>query len=310
MHDRVLNEAADTHPVTGYANRAYTEALAEFGTPIFLPRSGGNLLKRPICGTGSYDAMGPYPLFACADWNRLAEDFEALRGDVVSIAVAPDPFGEYSVDTLRGCFDRVVEFKAHFVVDLDRPYGVRHHRYYARKALRDVTVDVCSPAELLKDWVRLYQHLIERHAVKGIKAFSPQSFERQFEAPGLVCVRARLADGECVGAHLWYVQGNVAYSHLAASNDVGYRLSSSYAIYEAALKYFQGKVRWVDLGAGAGTSAGADGLTKFKEGWSNDTRMAYFCGRVLDPVRYAELARVAGAEGVAYFPAYRNGELA
>ena len=226
----------------GYAHKAYAAALAEFGTPLVLPRSGGNLLKRPIRHTSSQDAMGPYPLFSCVDWNGLADDLEALRSDTVAVALAPDPFGDYPLDLLHKCFDRVIEFKAHFVVDRDRPYGIRHHRYYQRKALRDLTVDVCSPEELLPDWIRLYAHLIERHQLKGIKAFSPASFRQQFSVPGLVCVRARTSDGRCVGAHLWYVSGDVGYSHLAASDEVGYRLSASYAIYAAALEYLHQKV--------------------------------------------------------------------
>ena len=235
----------------GYAHAAYIDSLAEFGRPLHLPSSGGWLLERNIADALHRDAMGPYPLFSCANWKRLAADLDELKNDLVSVAVAPDPFGDYDVELLRTCFDRVITFKPHFVVDLSQPgpYGGRHHKYYARKALRDVTVDVASnPAGMLADWIGLYDHLIRRHALKGIKAFSPQAFRRQFETPGLVVVRASTADGACVGAHLWYIDRDVAYSHLAATNDTGYRLSCSYAIYEAALEYFKGKVRWVDLG--------------------------------------------------------------
>jgi hypothetical protein len=297
----------------GYAHAAYADSLAEFGRPIHLPSSGGWLLERNIADTAHRDAMGPYPLFSCANWEGLAADLGELKNDLVSIAVAPDPFGDYDVDLLRACFDRVVAFKSHFVVDLSRPgpYGGRHHRYYARKALRDVSVDVLSnPVGMLDDWIDLYDHLIRRHSLKGIKAFSPQTFRRQFEVPGLICVRAVTSDGACVGVHLWYIDRDVAYSHLAATNDAGYRLSCSYAIYDAALEYFTGKVRWVDLGGGAGTNSKEDGLTKFKAGWSNCVRPAYFCGRILNAERYAELVKATNTGTAAYFPAYRSGELA
>ena len=296
----------------GYAHAAYTGSLAEFGRPLHLPSSGGWLLERNIGDTTYRDAMGAYPLFSCANWKGLAADLDGLRNDLVSVAVAPDPFGDYDVDLLRACFDRVIAFKSHFVVDLNQPgpYGGRHHKYYARKALRDVTVDVASnPGDMLDDWIGLYDHLIRRHDLRGIKAFSPQAFRRQFETPGLVVLRASTADGACVGAHLWYVDRDVAYSHLAATNDTGYRLSCSYAIYEAALEYFKGKVRWVDLGGGAGASSKEDGLTKFKQGWSNCVRPAYFCGRILNAERYAELVKATNTGEAAYFPAYRSGEL-
>src|SRR4051794_34263413 len=120
MADATLAETSGAHPVTGYAHTSYADALGEFGTPVILPASGGSLLKRPIGNTGSHDAMGCYPLFSCNDWNGLVRDLDDLRGNVISVAVAPDPFGQYSVDVLRSCFDRVVEFKSHFVVDLTR----------------------------------------------------------------------------------------------------------------------------------------------------------------------------------------------
>jgi hypothetical protein len=295
----------------GYAHPAYIHSLAEFGRPVHLPSSGGWLLERRIGDTSYRDAMGAYPLFSCLNWKGLAADLNQLGSELVSVAVAPDPFGDYDVDLLRSCFDRVVAFKSHFVVDLTQPYGVKHHRYYARKALRDVAVDIpANPEGMIDAWAGLYDHLIRRHSLKGIKAFSRQAFARQFQVPGLVVAGAATSDGEYVGAHLWYVDRDVAYSHLAATNEVGYRLSCAYAIYDAALEYFKGKVRWVDLGGGAGANSKEDGLTRFKQGWANCVKPAYFCGRILNAERYAELVKAAGAESETYFPAYRRGELA
>jgi hypothetical protein len=51
-----------------------------------------------------------------------------------------------------------------------------------------------------------------------------------------------------------------------------------------------------------------DGLSFFKKGWSTGTRTAFFCGRILDPERYAQLATARGVAGTDYFPAYREGE--
>lgn len=66
----------------------------------------------------------------------------------------------------------------------------------------------------------------------------------------------------------------------------------------------------LNLGAGAGLSGdGTDGLSRFKKGWSTDVRLAYFCGRILQPGLYSELCRQNIApETTKYFPAYRNGE--
>jgi Acetyltransferase (GNAT) domain len=310
---RMEGEAATERSATGYAHSAYAHALSEFGEPIQLAASAGWLLQRAIGSSRSYDAMGCYPLFSCQNWRGLAADFEALRNDLVSIAMVPDPFGEYDIRLLHSCFDRVVDFKSHFIIDFERPERnvSKHHRYYARKALRDVRVDVCTnPGQFLQDWIVLYDCLVDRHGLKGIKAFSPQSFARQFQVPGLVVFRASTPDGQSVGAHLWYVQGDVAYSHLAAVNELGYKFSCAYAIYDAAIEYFKGKIRFMDLGSGAGSSSKDDGLTKFKEGWSDGQKSAYFCGRILNPERYRNLVDITNTGASAYFPAYRHGELA
>jgi GNAT acetyltransferase-like protein len=296
----------------GYAHARYAESLSEFGQPVKLPGSGGWLLQRAIAQSGSYDAMGLYPLFCCSDWSALRSDLDGVSDGLVSVAVVPDPFGNHDEALLRSCFDKVIPFKSHFVIDLQQPgpYGGSNHRYKARKALRHLQVEICAnPKDMLEDWIALYGNLIERHNIKGIKAFSPESFRKQFETPGLVAFRASTLDGQCAGGQLWFWQGDVAYYHLGAANEIGYRHSSAYAIYATAIEYFADKARWLALGAGAGSTSKDDGLTRFKEGWANATREAFFCGRVLNPRRYLELTTAANAQQTNYFPAYRDGEL-
>jgi hypothetical protein len=66
-------------------------------------------------------------------------------------------------------------------------------------------------------------------------------------------------------------------------------------------------LKWLDLGAGAGAGDdGADGLRRFKCGWTNTTRMAYLCGRIFDRAKYRRLAEGKGVRD--YFPAHRKGE--
>src|SRR5262245_26788631 len=102
-----------------YAHPFYAESLAEFGEPFALRRSGGWVLKRPIPNHGSRDAMGPYPLFLCCDWSKLAMDLEQIGDGIVSLVVVADPFGGYRPEFLLQCFpDLMTPFKQHFVVDL------------------------------------------------------------------------------------------------------------------------------------------------------------------------------------------------
>jgi len=295
----------------------YSESQSEFGTPMELPRCGGWVLKRRITSSDSHDIMGCYPLFFCKDWAKLSCDLEDIEEDttanLVSLALVTDPFGEYDETCLRRCFrDVVIPFKEHFVVDLHRPPDTMvsaHHRYYSRKALKKLSVEEClEPLQFIDEWIALYGNLINRHNLDGIKAFSRESFARQLAIPGTVMLRV-MHQGVTVGAQIWFVQGEVGYSHLTALNETGYALRASYALYWFAIEYFSGKVRWLDLGAGAGAkNDGRDGLSEFKRGWSDETRTVYFCGRILAPKKYAEIVNAKGIAATDYFPAYRKGE--
>lgn len=299
--------------LAGYAHPAYAAAFSQFGTPRALPESGGFILEREIAGSPARDAMGCYPLFACSDWSRLHLDLDALADSgLVSLGLVADPFGDHEVDELARCFpDRLIRFKEHFTVDFAIPASVsKHHRYYARKATAALEVDLCpDPAEFLDDWLALYATLAERHGLTGLKAFSRESFAAQLAVPGMTVLRAR-AEGETVGAHLWYMAGEVAYSHLAAVSARGYELMAAYALYAFALDHFARRVRWLDIGAGAGAQKdGEDGLTRFKRGWSNGSRPVWFCGRIFDRQAYARAMAAQRVVETQYFPAYRAGEL-
>jgi len=259
--------------------------------------------------------MGPYPLFVCDDWTHLREDLEAERRRLVSVALVTDPFAPVAPAILSGCFDRVSRFKEHFVVDLSKPPVVSsHHRYYAKRGLKQIRVSGQDnlDAAALDRWVDLYSNLVGRHSLSGIKAFSRESFAGQLRVPGLVMLEA-WHDGKVVGAHLWYVQGDKAYSHLMALNVEGYLLHAGYALYWEALHssaaLFGPEVTWLTLGAGAGVDATSDdGLTWFKRGWSGETRPVYLCGKVLDSENYSALSNARGTAQSSYFPAYRAGE--
>jgi hypothetical protein len=299
---------------SGYLHPRYASSLAEFGVPRALPRSGGWILECPIPGTARRDAMGCYPLFACRDWSQLAADLAEVADDLVCLSVVTDPFGQYDKVLLQECFpDKVVPFKEHYCIDLERPtedYVRPHHWRYSHKALARLHVERYENAsESLEHWMSLYDHLIQRHGITGIPAFSRTAFAHQFVVPGFVAFRA-LHQGALVGMSLSYVQGNVAYGHLIACNALGYELDSSYALYWHEIEYFRDRgLTWLNLGAGAGASnKGKDGLTWFKQGWATGTRTAYFCGRIFDRPVYDQIVRTRDVAGSAYFPAYRTGE--
>jgi hypothetical protein len=317
VQTRAIDPLVTDAGAPGYLGAAYIESFAELGSPLALPRSGSWLLRRTVA-PGISDAMGPYPLFCCHDWRALGADLDELAaaGDApISAVVVTDPFADCDPSLLAAAFpDRAAAFKDHFVADLSRPlssFVSPHHRRYARRD--NLSVEVCAdPLRWLDDWCALYQNLCARHGIRGIPALSRAAFRRQLAVPGLFAFRAS-AGAETLGMVLWYRQGDVAYYHLAAYSDEGYRQRASFPLFWLAFEHLAAAgVRWAGLGAGPSTAAasqGTDGLVRFKRGWSTGMRTTYLCGRIFRADVYRALARERGFEESRYFPAYRQGEL-
>ena len=302
----------NTAACPGYLNETYANSLEEFGAPVALTASGGWILRRAIADTGCVDAMGVYPLLCCRDWSRLPQDLEALDRDLVSFAAVLDPFGDVSIAADQRLWSVARPFKRHYVADLTAPldsYVSEHHKYYARQALKRVGVELCDEAVgHLDEWCQLYHELSNRHGVTGLRRFSRASFEKLLATPGLLAFRA-CADGATVGMNLIMVHREVAYTHLSAFSEEGYRRRAAYAIRWTVLEALRSRARWLDLGGSAGAEDANDGLSAFKRGWSNETRVAWFCGRVCNRGAYDDLVAQFGIEaGERYFPAYRAGE--
>jgi Acetyltransferase (GNAT) domain len=299
---------------SGYLHPDYANAMAAIGTPLFMPKSEGWVLKRPVPGFPYVDAVGCYPFYVCRNWKLLGEDLDNLKERTICLSLVTDPFGNYEPDELKNLFQTVVyPYKQHYMVDLGdspRSFVSNHHRRYAKKALEALEVKICDcPAEYLDDWTRLYSVLIERHHIKGITAFSKESFTRQLKVPGIVAFQAGYGN-EIVGMLLWYVQGDLGYYHLGAYSRTGYELRASFALFWTAIEYFASQgIRRLSLGAGAGVKQNDnDGLSSFKKGWSTSTRTVYFCGHINDRVKYDEIVNSKHYAKNDYFPAYRVGE--
>ena len=290
-------------------------SLASVGEPRSLSQCGGWILVRQIPGSRSHDALGVYPLFSCREWQRLPRDLQELQGSIVSLALVVDPFSGVTENELRRSFrDVVMPFKEHYVLDFQRPRPPlgRAHRRATRKAYRQVDVRLCDrPIEIGPDWVDLYSQLIVRHEIRGVAAFEPQALLDQLRVPGLVAFRAEHG-GRTVSIQLWFVQEDVAFYHLGASSPEGYEHGASYALVDTAIEHFESRgQRYLDLGGGAGLErVSADGLSRFKSGWTNCHRPAYFCGRIFDAEAYDRLTRGRGVGRTSYFPAYRQGTVA
>ncbi len=292
----------------------YARSFYQFGVPVQLSESQGWIIKRAIAGTEFYDGMGCYPLFSCENWNGLENDLESLRGQLVSLSMVIDPFGAVDQPYLLKCFKDIAKpYKEHYVVDLHkRPseYVSEHHKRYARQALKAIKVEISKePIQYLDEWIALYDHLIERHKIKGLARFSREAFAIQLQVPGIIGLRAIYEDST-VGMLLWYTHADKGYYHLGAYNEQGYQLRASFALFSTLIEYFADSgLRWLGLGAGAGVSGDeSDGLSRFKRGWASETRTAYFCGRIFDHDNYNKIGKLNSMSEHGYFPAYRAGE--
>ena len=296
--------------LTGYLNPQYAESFIEFGTPLFLPNSGGWLLTRPIPGTSYRDAMGLYPLFACQDWSKMKKDIDHLQeSGLISLVLVTDPFGAYDISLLEKTFPLAKKYKEHFIVDLQSPisdYLPRNHKYNIRKATQVLTVKQCDVTKsAIDEWVELYAHLTARHNIQGITQFSRNAFIKQFKVPGFVLFKAQYQE-QTIGMLSWYIMNHHGYAHLCACNQLGYELGASFALIWHSIKYFSSKVRWLDIGAGPDKPKDCgQGLVQFKRGWSSKTLPVFLCGRIFDNEKYEQIVSIKNKQNKQFFPAYR-----
>ena len=291
-----------THP---YAGLRYAETMAHVGRPLWVEPWNTAMLLRDA-PRGMVDAAGPYPLGVLGEGADLPAGMEVLRtAGAVSVVVVADPFAAPEPDRLRDAFGMINPFKTHWTVERAAgPFApTPHHRQRIRIAERRCRVRQAALREHLDDWCRLYAELSERHAITGLHAFPRASFAALAEMEGLHAFLAEAEAGEVIAMHLWVDDGQVAYSHLAATSAEGYRAKAPYALYAAAIEHFAAREA-VDLGGGAGLADSAgDGLAQFKRGFANASRTAHLCGQILDEAAYARLS--AGRAAGGYFPAYR-----
>ena len=299
--------------LTGYNNPKYAESLSEWGTPRELIGCGGWILERSIPKSAYRDAMGCYPLFFCQDWSRLQNDLDDLGDELVSLVLVTDPFGNFDETYLQSCFkDVFVPFKDHYVINLKLPLneiGGKHHRKHGRRALRKVQVEICQdPSQFVDTWMNLYDHLIKRHQIKGIRAFSRIAFSHQFNIPGTIILQAIYED-QIVGAQVYFSHNEFVYCHLGTSSELGYKVGAIYALDAYSIEFFKDKASWIDLGGGVGVSNNVlDGLSQYKKGWTNETRKTFLCGKILNQQKYSEIIEREKITPSDYFPVYRNGE--
>ena len=298
----------------GYRHPDYAFSFDAEGTVRNLEHSKGWVIERKTKTDNRFtDAMGLYPLFSCDDWQALPADLDKMRNDgLVSLVLVTAPHLDEE-DSVFSLFDVVTPFKTHYLADLDQPVqktASRHHAYYARRAAREVQVELVEqPARFLDDWYLLYADLVAKYQITDMRAFSRNAFARLLAMPGVFLFKAE-RKGELVGAQIILLQDNTAFAHLAAFTKQGYDLGASYLLDWHAIEFFRGRASFINWGGGRGFSdIKDDGLARYKQGWSTRQGTSYLLGAVFDRRANDILCKAAGIDpAVGYFPAYRHGE--
>ena len=292
-----------THP---YATVEYAGSLPHIGEALEVPEWDAQVLVRATPGGERRDATGPYPLSVIARDADLAAGLERLRAaGLVSVVLVFDDRLRSATSAMETAFDVARPFKSHFLYDRSLgPLALgKHHRYELRRALTRVEVGEFALADHLPAWEQLYGQLAARHGFGGLHAFPAVHHQVLAAMPGLRAFGAFIA-GELVSAHLFVTHDGYAVSHLAASAVEGYQTGAAYAVNDLAVTALT-DCDVINFGGGAGLGEDtADGLVRFKKGFSNRTAPSWLCGKVLDRAGYQTLAAGHGDQG--FFPAYRG----
>jgi hypothetical protein len=295
----------------GYCHPGYIASLTEFGHPHYIEQCQASLLFRKIFNTNLVDAAGAYPILCSSDWGSLANAFDGLQDELVSLVAVPDPLGDHDLTLLKDIFPHLtVPYKEHYVVELQEDPMAKicdHHRRNVVRGERGVTVERRAIGhEVREAWLALYGNLISRHKIKGMQAFSPSTFDRMLTVPGITPFCASTG-GNIVGIVLCAETFPKVYYHLGAYSDAAYELRASYALFSYIIQYYASAgFAWLSLGSGPGARPEADdGLSRFKRGWTQESRTAYLCGRIFDQSAYYGICNDLGA-AADFFPAYRG----
>ena len=202
-----------------------------------MPRRGrtwGVFSRRDVRERICWRAVSTAPI-AMTSHRRIQESSstisDALRDDLLTArivgrrplsgVVVLDP----AIDegAVRDAFDEaavVRPFKTHHLADLRLPAEQRtssHHRYYARRAAKDLAFEILEGptlrshrVELLDAFMAMYAVLVERHAITDAVRLTRKAVSALLCLDGAYLVRAEL-DGRTVGAMLWLLDGQRVY---------------------------------------------------------------------------------------------------
>ena len=183
---------------------------------------------------------------------------------------------------------------------MDFEHKVRKNVKKARRS--GLRFEADETGERLDDFLRLYEHTLERRGADARYRFPRAFFERiRDRLAGHVVFGHVLADGRMVSSELVLLSAETAYSFLGGTDESAYELRPNDLLKVELFEWARaaGKRRFV-LGGGHRED---DGIFRYKRSFAPHGLVPFEIGmRVFDEARYAELS--AGRQ-TDHFPPYR-----
>ena len=295
---------------SAYQHSDYASSFDDGADSLYLEHCDGWLLRRQIDGTNFTDLANPYPMFSCKNLTAIDADINDLdTTSTISLVLRTDAFSEYDVSSKLPGFDQIRRFKTHQIANLDQPWRSFARRTCRRNAASAQTIfeirRVGQPVNYAQHLWDLNQVVLKRRSAVQIMPLTQATLTAQLSLPGVSLFVARNQQGIQAIACFMEV-GDYAYAHLLGASDESRSQSVIYGLYGCALDYYQERVQAIDFGGNAGlTEDNQDGVTRFKQGWCNQTRSSYLCCKILNRDLYQELCSRSGSEASSFFPAYR-----
>jgi len=188
---------------------------------------------------------------------------------------------------------------------MDVDHKVRKNVKKARRS--GVRIEFDTQGARLDDFLRLYQHTLDRRDAPERYHFSRTFFEAiHARLPGQFVYVHALHDDRVVSSELALVSERNVYSFLGGTLSDAYELRPNDLLkYELILwSKAAGKSRFV-LGGGYEPD---DGIFRYKRSFAPRGLIPFFVGRrVLEPVLYRDLTESVGSpQKTGYFPLYRS----
>lgn len=293
----------------GYSSKEYAEVYSKHGE-IF---SELGIIRRPIEDTDYHDEVSVYPFYP--EYRDVfyygTSSKKCISGTYISDPLAKDHFLYKS--------DGYEVYKTHYIVDLqsyDFNKLPENHKRNIKKNDKNVREGhstylipevVAKVDPIAADMSYVYQDLVKRHNITGYTNYDLAQFKQLIKVPGTVVFRTtkHLTDFHLpsrASYALFYIDKDNVYYHMGFGLEESYKLNANFILMHSAIEFFK-RLGLNKLLLGSVPDGGNDGLRRFKEGFSNESRENYILKHIYNEEVYDRLSKDKSTN---MFPAYRG----